>query len=154
LVRNIAVNARSVQEVVDGFPTEAYPFTPSITGVPTLFTEFGGTNDLGVQTAEYIYARRKQAWALARSNGCYVAAFEVPPVGNAQFPVQWEANRVAMEALVDGDPSLYDVRVRVPAELMEPANTAYYTDTVHFTPLGSQVLNAAFMAAVESALGW
>jgi acyl-CoA thioesterase-1 len=119
---------------------------------------WAGTNDLLADTsAADTYDELKTLWAAARTAGHRVVAATVIARGNFSGPQ--ETARVALNALIKSDPTLYDALADLAFlpqfdTQADCSNTTYYNaDTIHLVAAGYAVVAQAFADQVNYLLG-
>lgn len=112
------------------------------------FFLWAGTNDITAgDSASTIYGNLKTLWVAARTTGYKVVAFTIMPRGDINS-TQNDV-RIALNALILSDPSLYDFVVRPDVIFSNPADTVnYISDTLHLTDAGNAIIARHVIAAV------
>lgn len=154
-VHNFALGGDLVSSMVTEYATQAHTVKPALPSDQGYFFLMAGANDIGQSTAAAtIYNNLKTIWATARADGFKVFVFTVTPstgwtVGNGK-----ETIRLALNALIAGDSTLYDGIIRGDLLLPDPANGTYFLDGIHPSPAGSLVLSHAVALALDTFLSY
>ena len=144
---NLAIPGQRVQQI-----DAAYTGKDSIYLAPAGYSGYyfllAGTNDIsnGRSSAEII-ANLTSIYQKAASDYSNVCAIHILP--RSSFDAGQETIRNAVNSFISSSPDV-DTVVTVPAALLDPEDTDYYSDGTHLTALGNQVL----ATAVETAMGW
>ena len=126
---NVATSGNSMAQIITQYASQVAPKKPTRSKHGLAFL-LAGTNDIGgVATAADIYANLKLWWALARADGFVLTVLTIPKrsdytVGNGK-----EAVRLALNALILSDKTLFDFSVNLDNHFTD----AQTTDGIHFT---------------------
>lgn len=146
-----ATDGQTAADMVADYATEA-----GVVGVKPVssvdegyFFIWGGINDiLDAAAAADIYDDLKAVWAAARADNYKVIAFTIPP--STSYDTTENAVRVALNALIRSDATLYDFLATPDVWFPNPSNTDMFVTGVHLTALGNSIL----AEKIAQLVGW
>lgn len=145
---NVAISGTTTVDMANRYGSNVSPHKSILGGV---FLINGGTNDIRAGLPNPVsntYANLQYLWGLARQDGFKVVAFTVHSVYTVTPCATCEADRLALNALIRSDPSLYDALIPMDQIFPDINDATLLYDKVHFTPEG----NAKVAMAVEAVL--
>lgn len=132
---NYAVSGEKASDMRDQYLAEPHTSKP-VRGQDYWFFCYAGINDLAgaSRSADTVFASLKYLWLNARNDHYKVVAFTV--IHSLTLDAGKEAERVALNALIMGNPQLYDYVVDVAAEFDPRTQPALFVDDTHLTTAG------------------
>lgn len=118
--------------------TEVTPYMPRTgSGDEVWYFLYVGTNDIDAGTsAATIYAALQAEWAAVKAAGAKVVAFTIMP--STSHDATESAVRVALNALILSDPTLYDFMCRPDMWFPDATDTLNFLDGKHLTAAGNR----------------
>lgn len=134
-ITNYGFSGGDVATMRDDYMSQAHLSRPA-RGDDFWFFIYAGINDLAGlnRSADSIYANLKYIWANARNDNYKVVAFTV--INSLFLSAPKEAQRVKLNNLILGDPSLYDYCVDVAAVFDPRIDFTMFDDNTHLSPTG------------------
>lgn len=141
-VTNYGLSGDRVASMPGEYATQAHLNRPTSTNEEAWFFLHGGGNDIADGTSvATIYQYLKNLWQAARLDGYKVVAVHVTPRND--FTLYQATNAVAVVALnqlIDSDPSLYDFKVAADVVMSTTSDTNLFYDGTHPTVAGANVI--------------
>lgn len=137
-----AVSGRKIQEITNGYPTEAGATKPATGQLGWLFV-YGGVNSFGIDSTNVIKTGLSWLWSTARADGYKVCAFTISPHfgwGVSVQTTECDAVNTWIRTQTNSFDALVDVRA-----LIAQADTI---DNLHYTAAGAKKLDAAIKGAL------